>query len=79
MLLSCLSEEKNSKTTQIWLVRWLDRLLPFDFEIKHIPGKNMRLADYLSRHPVGDGPLVSELNNNFVVTPIRSINRLLQQ
>ena len=58
-LLSCFSE-KNSKTTQTRLVVWFDRLLPFDCEIVHIPGKNMGLVDYLSRHPVGDAPKVSQ-------------------
>ena len=27
------------------------RLIPFNFNLEHIPGKNMGFADYLSRHP----------------------------
>ena len=40
-LLVCLSEEKSSKTTQTRLVCWFDMFLPFDFEIRPIPGKKL--------------------------------------
>ena len=52
-LLSCLSERKNSITTQTRLIRWVDRLLPFDYEMEHIPGKNVGLVDYFSHHQLG--------------------------
>ena len=44
-LLSCLSEEMNAKTTQTRLVRWVDRLLLFDYEKDYIPGKKLGLVD----------------------------------
>ena len=44
------NNEKN-KTTFSQLTRWLDRLIPFNFEVKHMPGTKIGLADYLSRHP----------------------------
>ena len=39
------------KTFSSRLTRWVDRLLPFDFEITHAPGRVLGFADYLSRHP----------------------------
>ena len=39
LILSCFSEEEKSKTTHKWLVRWVDRLLNFEYELELIPGK----------------------------------------
>ena len=50
-LLSALNENRGNKTNQSRLTRWVDRLLPFNFELELIPGKNMGFADYISRHP----------------------------
>ena len=33
------------------LTRWVDRPLPFEFEVIHVPGRTLGMADYLSRHP----------------------------
>ena len=60
-----LSEEKNTKTTQKRLVRWVDRLLSFDFEIEHISGKKMSLVDYLSRHPHGISTKTIQIRQHF--------------
>ena len=37
----------------------MDRLLPFEFEVIHAPGRVLGFADYLSRHP-------SEMKRNVV-------------
>ena len=50
-LASVLKGNKNNKTYSSRLTRWVDRLLPFEFEIFHAPGRTMGIADYLSRHP----------------------------
>ena len=50
-LLTALNENRGNRTYQSRLTRWVDRLLPFNFNLEHIPGKNMGFADYLSRHP----------------------------
>ena len=76
-LLSCSPEEKNSKTTQTRLVQWIDILLSFDYEIEHIPGKNIGLDTYISRRPVGEAAKVSQLDNTFVVAQVNTINRLI--
>ena len=50
-LSSILRPNRGNKTFSSRLTRWVDRLLPFNFEITHAPGKVLGFADYLSRHP----------------------------
>ena len=33
------------------LTRWVDRLLPFEFEVIHAPGRVLVLADHITQHP----------------------------
>ena len=42
---------KANKTYSSRLTRWVDRLLPYDFEVIHGPGRTLGIADYLSRNP----------------------------
>ena len=51
-LISALNASKRSKTSQSRLTRWIDRLIPSHFDIKHLAGSIMRLIDYMSRYPV---------------------------
>ena len=46
-----LKSNHGNKTYSSRLTRWIDRLLPFDMEVVHQPGRTMGLADYLLRHP----------------------------
>ena len=39
------------KTYSSRLTTWIDRLIPFNMELVHQPGRTTGLADYLSRHP----------------------------
>ena len=48
-LLSVLKSHRSNKSYNSRLTRWSDRLLPFDFNIEHIPGTKMGLVDYISR------------------------------
>ena len=50
-LLSALSPNHGNKTYHSRLTRWVDRLLPFNFSIKHIAGKDMGFTDLISRIP----------------------------
>ena len=50
-LLSIMKEHRSNKSYNSRLTRWVDRLLPFDFNIEHIPGAKMGLVDYISRQP----------------------------
>ena len=47
-LLSALNANESNKTMHNTLTRWVNRLLLFNFKIKHIPGKEMGFTDLLS-------------------------------
>ena len=49
--MSVLKPNRGNKTFSSRLTRWADRLLPFDFEVVHVAGRALGMADYLSRHP----------------------------
>ena len=68
---------KKNKTMFSRLTRWLDRLITFDFEVEHMPGAKIGLADYLSRHPNSDAKPVSTYDSMFTVVKIRSIKNAL--
>ena len=59
------------------LTRWIDRIIPFNSVIEHIPGAKIGLADYLSRHPVGEATRVSLYDNTFTVAKLQSITNSL--
>ena len=50
-LLSILKEHRSNKSYNSRLSRWVDRLLPYQFKIEHLPGAKMGLDDYISRNP----------------------------
>ena len=50
-LLSALKPNRANKSRESKLIRWVDKLLPYTFTIKHLPGKDMGFTDYLSRNP----------------------------
>ena len=77
-LLSLLNgNNKKNKTMFSRLTRWIDRIIPFDFVIEHMPGAKIGLADYLSRHPVGEATKVSLYDNTFTVAKLKSITNSL--
>ena len=76
-LIIALNASERSKTSQSRLTRWIDRLIPFHFDIKHLAGSKMGLIDYISRNPVGLAIPPSEYDEEFVVASIRAfINNL---
>ena len=80
-LTSVLKGNKNNKTYSSRLTRWVDRLLPFEFEIAHAPGRTMGITDYLSRHPSpieGESIKATELWNTwFTVNHVNNLNAVL--
>ena len=50
-LLPILKEHRSNKSYNSRLSRWIDRLLPYNFTIEHMPGAKMGLVDYISRNP----------------------------
>ena len=59
------------------LTRWLDGLIPFDFQVEHKPGAKIGFADYLSRHPSSDAKPVSTYDSMFTVAKISHIRSAL--
>ena len=76
-LVSALDEHKSNKTYQSRLTRWVDRLLPYQFKVIHLPGKDMGIEDYLSRNPKSEPRPESVLDEKFVVTSIESFHKAL--
>ena len=81
-LLSIL-KDKSTKAHQIWLTRWCDRLIPFHFQIEHIPGSKMGLTDYISRNPHNKAKPISRYDEDFVIAQkyaiIQTINAIKQR
>ena len=75
-LLSALKNNRGNKTYQSRLTTWVDRLLPFQFKVEHIAGKDMGFADFLSRHP-NSQPTVEGINKNHEINTIESVHNTL--
>ena len=45
------ANNKKNKTMFRRLTRWLDRLIPLNFEVEHMQVVKIGLAEYQSRHP----------------------------
>ena len=44
-------ENRAKKSFNFRLTRWVDRLLPFDFSIDHLPVSKIGFVDYISSEP----------------------------
>ena len=66
-LLSIIKEDRSNKSYNSRLTRWVDRLLPFQFDIEHLPGAKMGLVDYISRNPSQKAKKVSANDEEFIV------------
>ena len=69
-LIGAPKDDKYTKTAQPRLTRCADKLLPFDFTVEHLPGKDMGFVDYLSRHPPGEPVPVSLDAKKFVIASV---------
>ena len=76
-LVSTLDENRSNKTYQSKLTRWVDTLLPYQFKVVQIPGKDMGIVVYLSRDVNGKPWPESVLDEKFVVTSIESFPKAL--
>ena len=72
-LLSALNANQRNKTMHSRLTRWVNRLLSFNFKIKHIPGKEMWFTDLLSRLSSGKSLPTSHYDSEFVVATVQKI------
>ena len=78
-LLTTLKDKRGNKTYQSRLTRWMDRLLPLNFSVEQIAGKNMGFADYLSRHPTSAAIPISKDEEIFVINLIDSFKFILKR
>ena len=81
-LLSILKEHRSNKSYNSRLSRWVDRLLPYQFSIEHLPGAKMGLVDYISRNPYQPAKSVSKYDEEFLVATLSTIQsdaQLLQR
>ena len=74
-LLSIL-KERSTKAHQSRLTRWCDKLIPFHFQIEHIPGSKMGLTDYISRNPNNKAKPISRYDEDFVIAQTDKLNHL---
>ena len=72
-LLSTMKEHRWNKSYNSRLTRWIDRLLPFDFNIEHITGAKMGLVDYISRQPNQEAKVTNKYDEEFEVATITRI------
>ena len=71
-LLSIMKEHRSNKSYISRLTRWIN-LLPFDFNIEHIPGAKMGLVDYISRQPNQKAKVTNKYDEEFAVATITRI------
>ena len=72
-LLSVLKSHRSNKSYNSRLKRWIDRLLPFYFNIEHIPGTIMGLVDYILRQPSQKAKSITQYDEEFMVATISRI------
>ena len=72
-LLSVLKSHRSNRSYNSRLTRWIDRLLPFDFNIEHNPGTRMGLVDYISRQPNQNAKSVTQYDEEIMVATISRI------
>ena len=66
-LLSIMKEHRSNKSYNSRLTRWIGSLLPFDFNIEHIPGAKMGLVDYISRQQNQEAKVTNKYDMEFAV------------
>ena len=79
VLVSIMKEHRSKKSYNSRLTRWVDSLLPFDFNIKNIPGAKMGLVDYRSRQPNREAKVTNKDDEEFAVAQVPVFMTLLQQ
>ena len=77
VIISALNENCNNMSYESRLARWTDRLVPFYFEVIHVPGVTLGIVDHLSRYPTFPAPEPSKYNELFVVKFIEAFHKAL--
>ena len=74
-LLSIMKEHRSNKSYNSRLTRWVNRLLPFQFDIEHLPGAKLGLVDYISRNPSQKAKKISTYDEEFIVAKLKLISK----
>ena len=72
-LLSILKFHRSNKSYNSLLTRWIDCLLPFDFNREHVSGTCMGLVDYNSRQPNQKAKSITRYDEEFMAATISHI------
>ena len=64
-LISITKESRSNESYNSRLTRWVDHLLPFHFNIEHIPGAKMGLVDYISCQPNQEAKVTNKYDGEF--------------
>ena len=72
-LLSILKEHRSNKSYNSRLLRWVDRLLPYQFKIELLPGAKVGLVDYISRKPYQPAKRFSKNDEEILVATLSRI------
>ena len=70
---SLLKAHRFNKYYNSRLSRWIDRLLPYQFKIEHLPGAKMVLVDYISRNSYQPAKSISKNDEEFLVSTVSRI------
>ena len=78
-LLSILKENRSNKCYNSRLSRCIERLLPYNFSIDHMPGAKMGLVDYFSRIPFAQAKKILAHDEHSVVLTISKVRHSFKQ
>ena len=80
--MTVLKPKSGNKAFSNRLTRWVDRLLPFEFEVVFVAGRTLGIANYLSGHPSElEGASINAetlWNEWFTVNSLISLNNVLE-
>ena len=65
-----LRRNRANKIYSARLTRWLDRIAHFDVSVNHIAGEEIKLTDYLSRHPTSKAEAETNYEEEYVINAI---------
>ena len=65
-----LRRNRANKTYSARLTRWIDRIAHFDVSVNHIAGEEIKLTDYLSRHPTYEAETETNYDEEYVINAL---------
>ena len=74
-----LRKNRVNKIYSARLTRWLDRLSHFDVKVQHISGNEIKLTDYLSRHPYMEADTDTPFDEEYVINAIAPLYEFSKQ